>query len=222
MNKLVTASAYISFWIILVLLLVWKMIMLLMLIGRWERKQKLKHPNPSFLLSSLSFTHFASALHPWAVQRDKEWGCAHFITASLTAPSFTFLPALTWTLHGPQLLQEISLCSSMGSSTGCSVDMCCPWSSSHAAGESLLQCLEHILPLFIQWLKRLQTFLPLVYSHSSLSQPQHGIIFPFLRIFLPGCPHQGCGFSYALHQVGWSCMELAVSSTREPAPSTAL
>lgn len=73
-------------------------------------------------------------------------------------------------LQGPQLLQEISLGSSMGSSTGCSVDVCCPWASSHAAGKALLQCLEHILPTFFSDLS-VYRVIALVYSHSSLSQP---------------------------------------------------
>lgn len=112
------------------------------------------------------------------------------------------------------------MCSSMGSSTGCSVGVCCPWSSSHGAGEALLQCLEHILPTFFSDLSVYRIF-ALVYSQSSLSQPSVWHFFSLLHIFLPRCSYLGCEFSCALHWVGWKCLKLAVSSTREPAPSTA-
>lgn len=59
--------------------------------------------------------------------------------------SSCFSPAPLWVLHRLQFLQEISSCSNVRSSTGCSVNNC----NLCAAGKYLLWCLEHLPPLLL-------------------------------------------------------------------------
>lgn len=69
--------------------------------------------------------------------------------SSLLATLSDRKPTPSWDLHRVKMLHGMSTCSRMGSSMDCSADICSSVDLHVTAGETLLQQLEHLIPLIL-------------------------------------------------------------------------
>ena len=115
--------------------------------------------------------------------------------------------------HPPAAVQDapqtaVWLSAPLGCSMGCRGQPASPWSTSPAAGESVLRRLEHLLPFFFTDFGVCRAVF-LAVSHSSLrAAAQH--FYTFLNIFCGGTTSWWAQL-WAAVGLCWSCLELALS-----------
>lgn len=190
------------------------------------------------------------------------WG--HPVTAALSTPSSSCFspapervlswaavlhdkPTPSWALHRPEIFQDISICFGMGSSTGCSADICStvvlsmdcreisvlPSFPQWASDEYLPWCLEalppHPPPLFLVFARLfltlfsslpMQQFYPFLCYHRGDNSPSWlmGSAGSWLGGSMVEPPGTGCGLARQTLNASHEATPAAPTNTLLPAP----